>query len=170
MSLRGVVFRTISKSIDDGIDGLTLENRPSQQVGKGQVKVKVYASAANFFDLLMLVGQYQFKPKLPSGIGSEASGIITEVGSGVSHLKVGQRVIITMSIACMADEVVVPAMNILPLPPHWSFAEGACFSVGYFTAYHGYVSVLSGPYYVINIDTASQDLPYHSIFVLSLCS
>lgn len=87
-TFKSVVFEKISPSIKEGIANLKVLERPVQSLSKGHVRVDVHASATNFFDLLMLVGQYQLKPKLPSGLGSEASGIISEVGPGVKYVAI----------------------------------------------------------------------------------
>jgi len=112
---------------------------PPRTLPKHHVCVQIYASSLNYFDLLMLVGQYQYKPKLPVVIGSEAAGRVVMVGEGVRHLKVGQSVIVSMTLGCHADYCVVNAMSCLPMPSSWTYAEAAGFSVGYFTAYHALV-------------------------------
>lgn len=80
------------------------------------------AASLNFFDLLMLVGKYQMKPKLPFVIGSEGAGEIIEVGKGVEHLQVGQHVIF-MNIGAMAEEIVLSAFNCIIKPPTLSFEQ-----------------------------------------------
>jgi NADPH2:quinone reductase len=56
-----------------------------------------------------------------------------QVGEGVTELLVGDRV---QCAGGMASMVMAQATSCWKLPPHYSFAEGACFSTGYSTAYH----------------------------------
>jgi NADPH2:quinone reductase len=100
----------------------------------------VYASCVNYFDLLMLVGQYQFKPPLPFTLGSEASGRIVECGEGVKGWKVRDDVMVGMVMGgAMAEELIVPALQCLPKPPSFTWAEAAALPVGYYTAFNGLV-------------------------------
>jgi NADPH:quinone reductase-like Zn-dependent oxidoreductase len=60
--------------------------------GPGQVLVRMVLSAVHNHDLMTIAGHYSFKPKLPAIPGSEAVGIVEELGEGVTNLKVGQRI------------------------------------------------------------------------------
>lgn len=59
-----------------------------------EVVIEIEAFSINAADLAMMMGKYGFLPKLPTPIGMEAVGRISEVGSSVSRMAVGQRVII----------------------------------------------------------------------------
>lgn len=97
------------------------------------------AGAINFFDLLILVGRYQYKPPLPYTMGSEGAGVIIEVAKDVTNLKVGDEVMLGMIGGTMAEEMVTPASLCIPKPKAFTFPEAASFFVGYSTAYHGLV-------------------------------
>lgn len=56
------------------------------------VRVRVKATSLNYANYLQILGKYQEKPPLPFIPGSDYSGIVDAVGSGVSLLKVGDRV------------------------------------------------------------------------------
>ena len=58
--------------------------------GPGQVRLKHSAVGLNYIDTYQRSGLYPMP--LPSGLGSEAAGVIEEVGSGVSGLRAGDRV------------------------------------------------------------------------------
>lgn len=103
------------------------------------MRIAVKAAAVNFFDLLILIGQYQIKPPLPYTIGSEGSGIIIETGPGVVQFRVGEEVMVGMVAGCMAEELVVQSKILLRKPPSFTFPQAAGFFVGYSTAYHGLV-------------------------------
>eukprot|EP00462_Mataza_sp_D1_P021915 CAMPEP_0175145114 /NCGR_PEP_ID=MMETSP0087-20121206/14562_1 /TAXON_ID=136419 /ORGANISM="Unknown Unknown, Strain D1" /LENGTH=342 /DNA_ID=CAMNT_0016429767 /DNA_START=1 /DNA_END=1029 /DNA_ORIENTATION=+ len=137
---RGIQLKALSKEIAEGIDALTIENIERKACGPYDVRVAIQAGAVNYFDLLILVGRYQHKPKLPSVMGSEGSGVITEVGSKVKDWKVGDNVMIGMSPAgIMGEEVVLRSAYLLPKPKGFTHPQAAAFYVGYSTAYHGLV-------------------------------
>src|ERR1043166_9291540 len=64
--------------------------------GKNQVLIAVKACGVNFPDVLMLADKYQFKPPLPFPPGGEVAGIVQALGEGVSNLKVGDRVAVSV--------------------------------------------------------------------------
>jgi len=99
----------------------------------------VVASAVNYFDLLMLVGRYQFKPALPAVLGAEASGVIIEIGKNVKVYKVGDSVMVGMGIERMAEELIVGENECLPKPSGFTHVQAAAFTVGYLTGFHGLV-------------------------------
>ena len=57
------------------------------------VRIAVGAAGCNFSDLLMLKGEYQVKPALPFVPGGEVGGIVSEIGTAVSGVAVGDRVL-----------------------------------------------------------------------------
>ncbi len=132
--VRAVVCRTLGPP-----EGLRLEELPPPALGPGQVRVAVHACGVNFPDILMTAGGYQLKPPLPFTPGFEAAGEIIGLGPGVAGMELGERVITRHRYGAYADEVVVEAASVLPMPAGFSFAEGACFAVAYGTAYHALV-------------------------------
>src|SRR3989475_7478383 len=73
-----------------GPEALRYEDVPQPAPGAGQVLVKVEAAGVNFVDVYQRTGLY--KVALPFTLGQEAAGVVTAVGSGVSEVKVGERV------------------------------------------------------------------------------
>jgi NADPH:quinone reductase-like Zn-dependent oxidoreductase len=80
-------------------------------------------------------GLYSPVPKFPYVPGFEASGIIEAVGSNVSDLVIGDRVVAFASDGMWADVVTIPRENCFKMPEKMSFEEGAAFLVNYITAY-----------------------------------
>jgi NADPH2:quinone reductase len=83
----------------------------------------------------MIAGQYQEKPAFPFAPGLEAAGDILEVGEGVTHLQVGQRVAALCGHGGMAEEVVVNAGMTFPIPDNMSYEHAASFAVAYGTSH-----------------------------------
>lgn len=119
-----------------GPDKLVVEDVPAPPMRDGAVRLKIHAAGINFADLLLVSGQYQEKPPLPFIPGAEAAGVITEVGAGVSHLKAGDRVMALTGTGAFAEEAVVDAARIFPIPDKMDFPSAAGFPVTYGTS-HG---------------------------------
>ncbi|PKO70953.1 MAG: NADPH:quinone oxidoreductase [Betaproteobacteria bacterium HGW-Betaproteobacteria-14] len=115
---------------------LSVQEVPSPKAGPGQVVIDVKASALNFPDALMVQGLYQVKPPLPFSPGAEVAGLIKEVGEGVQGLKAGDRVMGFPGTGGFAEECVVAAEKIMPLPENMDFASGAALVLTYGTSLH----------------------------------
>ena len=115
-------------------DSLVIQEIESPAVQAGAVKIRVYACGINFPDALMIQGLYQLKPPMPFIPGLEVAGDIIEVGEGVDQLCAGDRVMATMMYGAFAEEVVVPATMVLPMPANMPYESGAAFPLAYGTA------------------------------------
>ena len=80
----------------------------------GEVRVRHAAIGVNFIDTYHRSGLY--KVPLPAGIGSEAAGTVEALGSGVTTLKVGDRVAYAGTIGAYAEANNVPADKLVKLP------------------------------------------------------
>ena len=54
--------------------------------GPGEIQVRIEARGVQYVDVLMLAGQYQFRPEPPFIPGSEAAGVVVSVGAGVTQV------------------------------------------------------------------------------------
>jgi NADPH2:quinone reductase len=120
------------------IDALTFDDVPAKALAAGQVRVKVIAAGVNFPDLLMVQGKYQVKPPPPFTPGAECVGTIVEVGDGVG-LRVGERVIVLPSWGAFAEELVVDARRLIPVPAGISDHVAAGLVLTYATSHHALV-------------------------------
>ena len=75
-------------------DVLRYEDVPEPSPGPGEVLIEVHATSINHIDIFLRRGMPGIKVPLPKIAGSDASGIIRELGPDVSGLKTGQRVTI----------------------------------------------------------------------------
>ena len=120
-----------------GPETLTLDDLESPVPGPGQVRLKVKACSINFPDVLIIQDMYQFKPERPFAPGGEASGIVDAVGIGVTDWQVGDRVIASTGHGALAEEILVDAARLWPLPEGVSFETGAALILAYGTNMHG---------------------------------
>ncbi len=75
-----------------GVDALRIEEIERPKPSPGEVLIDVKAFALNRADILYLEDNHYSVASLPSGLGSEAAGIIEAIGAGVQGFKVGDRV------------------------------------------------------------------------------
>jgi NADPH:quinone reductase-like Zn-dependent oxidoreductase len=83
--------------------------------GVGEVVIALEASPINMSDLLMISGRYGYRPKLPAIVGTEGVGRVVAVGSGVTHLKAGDRTVVPYPAAAWAERIKADARVLRPL-------------------------------------------------------
>jgi NADPH:quinone reductase-like Zn-dependent oxidoreductase len=143
-----------------GNEVLEYGERPTPQPGRGEVRVAIRAAALNHLDLFVRDGIPDVPlPQIPGGDGS---GVVDALGEGVTGLVPGDRVLIQPGLFdgtcefCLAGEqslcvkykilgehtagtfaefVVVPAVNVFPIPAGLSFPQAAAFPLAYQTAW-----------------------------------
>ncbi len=117
-------------------ESLVLEEVEPLKPGKGQVVISVRACGLNFPDALMIQGKYQARPPMPFAPGGEVSGIIKEVGEGVTSVKRGDHVIAVTGWGGFAEEVITAEAKLISMPAGVDFATAAAFTMAYATSYH----------------------------------
>nr|WP_302328671.1 NAD(P)H-quinone oxidoreductase [Pseudomonas sp. DVZ6] len=100
----------------------------------GQVRIRVAAAGLNRADLLQRAGLYPPPPGASPYMGLECSGIVEEVGAGADW-RVGDRVCALLAGGGMAEEVVVDARHVLPVPEGLSLHKAAAVPEVYATAW-----------------------------------
>ena len=98
-----------------GPEVLKLETAQVGEPGPGQARVRHTYVAVNFIDIYFRTGRYPLP--LPNGLGSDAVGVVEAVGSGVTDLRVGDRVGYLLGPqGAYADVRIMPADVLIPLP------------------------------------------------------
>jgi acyl transferase domain-containing protein/NADPH:quinone reductase-like Zn-dependent oxidoreductase/acyl carrier protein len=101
-------------------------------LGPDQVRISVRAAGLNFRDVLIALDIYPGE----APIGSEAAGVVVEVGGEVTGLAVGDRVM-GLTEDSISPVAVAAAGALTRVPAGWSFAEGASVPVAFLTAWYG---------------------------------
>ncbi len=117
-------------------ESLVLEDVEPLKPGRGQVVIGVKACGVNFPDTLIIQGKYQFKPPLPFSPGSEVAGVVKEIGAGVEHVNVGDRVIAFTGHGGFAEEVLTEAARLIPMPKGMDFTTASAFVLTYGTSHY----------------------------------
>ncbi|HVC53284.1 MAG TPA: quinone oxidoreductase [Stellaceae bacterium] len=103
--------------------------------GPGQVRIKHTAVGLNFVDTYQRSGLYQMP--LPSGLGSEAAGVVEEAGPGVSDLKPGQRVAYgNAPLGAYSEARLIPADRLVPVPDGITDQQAAAMMLKGMTAWY----------------------------------
>src|ERR1041385_9161577 len=150
-----------------GPEVLRYEDAPDPKPGRGEVLIEVKATSINHVDIFLRRGMPGVKIAFPKIAGSDASGIVRELGLDVTRLKVGDRVVINPGISCghcefcaagygsqcttytmvgehtdgaYAELLKVPAHVVLPLPNSMSFEAAAASALVFVTAWSMLIS------------------------------
>lgn len=113
-----------------------IEEVPAPDLPPGSVRVRVAAAAVNFPDVLLVADTYQVSAPTPFVPGSEFAGVVEAVGEEVGGVAVGDRVMGTALTGAFAEQAVVAAPALTPVPPGVDDRLAAAFGVAHRTAYH----------------------------------
>lgn len=117
-----------------GAEVLQLKELAIGDPGPGQARVRIAAAGVNFVEIYQRVGRYPMKvPYIPGG---EASGVVEAVGPGVTNVAPGARVAYTGQPGAYAEQSIVQADRLIPMPAGMSFEQGAAFPLQGMTAHY----------------------------------
>lgn len=114
---------------------LPLEDVPAPNLGPGQVRIGTHYAGVSFATSLVTMGRYQRKPPFPFSPGTEVAGEILEVAPDVTALRVGQRVCAIVDWGGHAEEVVIDAATVYPIPDSLPFDLAPQFPTSYATSH-----------------------------------
>ncbi len=160
--MKAVVFRR-----HGGPDTLEYAEVPDPRIGPGQILVRVKACSINHLDRWIREGIPAYRISLPHISGADVSGVVEQVGPGVTTVTAGDRVVLAPGLSCgtcvwcrvghdnrclsygirgaavdggYAELTVAKATDAIPIPPGLSFEEAAAFPLVFLTAWHMLVS------------------------------
>jgi putative PIG3 family NAD(P)H quinone oxidoreductase len=116
-------------------DHLVWTTAEEPHVAPGQVRIGVHATAINRADLVQRVGGYPPPPGASPILGLECAGVVLEVGESVTRVNVGDAVCALLAGGGYAEQVVVPAGQVLPIPSGLTMVEAASLPEVFATAY-----------------------------------
>ena len=124
-----------------GPDSMHFEDVDAGEPGDGLVRINVRATGINFFDALMVAGQYQSRPPLPFVPGAEISGEVVSAPPGTG-LSAGEHVMAlvdntTLTRGAYAQVADAMPQSVTRIPKDMPFEDGAAFTLIYQTAWFG---------------------------------
>jgi len=138
-----------------------IEDFAAPSAAPGEVVLDLRAAALNHLDIWVRKGGRATIP-MPHVLGSDGAGVVAEVGPGVSGVKVGDEVVVSVGLSCgaceacgrgeqsecasfgiiglsrpgvFAERAAVPAANLLPKPKGLTWEEAAALGIAYATAW-----------------------------------
>ena len=145
--MRAVYAQSINP--DEPLKGLVVGDRPDPEPPEGWTRVAVRAASLNHHDLWTLKGVGIKAEQLPMILGCDAAGIDESTGdevvvhavintpgwTGDDTVDPGRTLLSEKHQGSLAEYVIVPKRNVVPKPKDLSFAESACLSTAWLTAY-----------------------------------
>ena len=116
-------------------EALKIAERPDPVAGPGQVLIRVRAAGVNRPDLLQRNGGYPPPPGASDVLGLEVAGEIAGVGEGVTRWRVGDQVCALLGGGGYAEQAVVDARHVLPIPKGLDFVQAAVLPETVFTVF-----------------------------------
>ncbi|MBV9827853.1 MAG: NADPH:quinone oxidoreductase family protein [Alphaproteobacteria bacterium] len=104
--------------------------------GPGELQVHIQARGAQYVDVLMLAGKYQFRPEPPFIPGNEGAGEVVAVGPGVTRFKPGEKIMSRQRLGAFAELGNAKAEDCDQVPSGMSLEQAAVFRGAHHTAYH----------------------------------
>lgn len=126
--------RAIRIHANGGPEVLGYEEIETEQPGAGQVLVRHTAIGLNFIDVYYRSGLYPPPGGFPLTPGSEAAGVVVEVGQGVDWLKPGDRIAYAVSTGAYAEQRLVDASQVVKVPDGISDEQAAAMMLKGMTA------------------------------------
>lgn len=142
-----------------GIDGLQIKEVLSPEIKENEVKISIKYVGLNHLDLLNIENHKDLNKTFY--MGEDAAGVIKEVGSNVTSLKIGDKVMINaglgwdkkskaepkefkvignMEIGAFAEEITYPAKSVVKVPNYLTLEEASAFSLAGLTAYRALIT------------------------------
>jgi putative PIG3 family NAD(P)H quinone oxidoreductase len=133
-------MRAIAITRPGGPDVLTLVDRPRPEPSRGEVRVRIRATAINRADLLQRMGAYPAPADAPPDIpGLEFAGEVDALGPGVERLAIGDRVFGLVGGGSYAEAVVTHERAVAKIPEGLSFEHAAAIPEAFITAHDAIV-------------------------------
>jgi len=145
-----------------GLDALAVQEVPKPKAGRGEVLLDVRAAALNHLDIWVRKGRPGAEMQFPHILGSDAAGVVADVGEGVEGWSAGDEVVVNPGLNCghcawcrrgehsecpkftlmglgapglFAEHAVVPAQNLHRKPAHLGWPEAAALTLAHVTAW-----------------------------------
>src|SRR5471032_2137761 len=117
-------------------DDLEITEIADPKPAPGEAVVRIKAVALNFFDTLIIAGKYQTKPPMPFSPAAEFAGEVESIGTGVTSVGVGDRVMAYTRYGAARERIAIAADKLIKIPDRLDFDRAAGLCVTYGTTLH----------------------------------
>ena len=129
-----------------GPEVLRIEDAPSREPGKDEVRLRVEAAGLNRAESLYFHGRYLEQPQLPSRLGYEVAGVVEAVGEGVDARWEGRKVATVPGFSqnrygALGERAIVPAHVLGEYPSNLTPVQAAAIWMQYLTAWGALVHI-----------------------------
>ena len=132
-------MRAVLCSAFTGADDLRIGEVEEPRPASDEILIEVHAASVSFMDQLLVSGGYQMRPPTPFVPGSEAAGIVAEIGEKVTRFKPGDRVACGNWTGGYAERMIAKEWKSVRLPAGVDFETAATVWHNYGTAYYALV-------------------------------
>jgi NADPH2:quinone reductase len=119
-----------------GPDLLQLQTLPDPTPAPHEVVIKIAAAGVNFPDVIIIQKKYQVQPALPFIPGAECAGEIIAIGSAVTSLAVGDKVVTICTTGAFAEQIAIDAAKCIKLVASADLKIAAATLLAYGTSFH----------------------------------
>ncbi|MCC6271373.1 MAG: zinc-binding dehydrogenase, partial [Microbacteriaceae bacterium] len=132
------------------LDQLRAVPQQRRTPGAGEIEIAVTAAGLNFRDVLNALGLLQeyyatvlgITQATDVGLGFECAGVVTAIGAGVQHLRIGDRVMgLSLGEGAFANYLTLPATQMVAIPDGVSDEAAATIPLTFLTAWYGLVEL-----------------------------
>ena len=131
---RATAMRAIRVHHPGGPEALKLEIVPTPELAPGKARVRIAFAGVNFIDVYHRTGAYPMA--LPLTPGSEGAGVVEAVGDGVTEVRVGDRAAWAMQPGSYAEQIVMDAWKLVPVPAEIELEVAAAVMLQGMTAHY----------------------------------
>ncbi len=130
-----------------------VESQELPEIKHDEVRIRILAAPINPADLNAIEGKYPVRPPLPAVPGMEGAGVVEAVGEEVTHLNIGDEVLLPHGIGTWREACVCPAHGVIAVPEDIDPVQAAMLKINPATAWrmlHDFVELKSGDWVVQN--------------------
>jgi NADPH:quinone reductase len=124
-------MKAIVMTSTGGPEVLVRQEVPTPRPAENEVLIRVEAAAVLFVETQLRSGVFPLPGATPAVFGTQAAGVVIEVGSAVDESMIGTRVLLAgMGIGAYAEQVCAPALSAAPIPEGLSAVDAVAVTMG----------------------------------------
>jgi trans-2-enoyl-CoA reductase len=130
-----------------------VESQELPEIKPGEVRIRILAAPINPADLNVIEGKYPIRPPMPAVPGVEGAGVVEAVGEEVTHLNIGDEVLLPHGVGTWREACVCPAHGVIAVPEGIDPVQAAMLKINPATAWrilHDFVELKPGDWVIQN--------------------